>query len=138
MDNPAWSVLVCSISEDFKRIDMKVYNPPPNYPLPVLAGQSARSNGAGRDWVQVESSNVGAVHFDPERQELHVRFRGGGHYKYREVPRSLYDQLLGADSKGGFLNTNVRGIFPHERVDAPTPDPRGGNGEVKRFTDLPG
>lgn len=140
MDNPAWSVLECAISDDFKRIDMRVYNPPKDYPLPVLAGAAQKSNGvAGRDWVQVESSHVGAVHYDGEQQELHVRFLGGGHYKYREVPKSLYDQLLDSGSKGGFLNTNIRGIFPHERVDPAVPDPRGpGNGVVKRFTAHPG
>jgi len=36
MERPSWSVLRNWISEDFKRIEMEVYNPPPGYPIPVL------------------------------------------------------------------------------------------------------
>lgn len=140
IDNPLWSFLVAAISDDFKRIDLKVYNPPDDYPIPRLAASpTAASNRAAHGWVQVRSSNVDQVHYDLERQELHVRFLGGGHYKYKEVPRSIYDQMLAAESVGGFMNQNVRGIFPHERVDADEgeryPGEAGARGRVKRFTE---
>jgi hypothetical protein len=37
LDRPAWCVLRMYISDDFRRIEMEVYNPPPGYPLPAMA-----------------------------------------------------------------------------------------------------
>jgi hypothetical protein len=36
MHNPAWSVLVQGVSDDFRCLDQWVYNPPKNYSIPAM------------------------------------------------------------------------------------------------------
>lgn len=65
--------------------------------------------------VPVESTNVEAVGYDPDRSRLWVRFKGGPHYRYEGVPRPVYDALLAAPSKGQYLHREVKGKYPHHR-----------------------
>ncbi len=66
----------------------------------------------------VKSSNVEAIGYHPGENELHVRFKGGGHYIYQGVAKALHDECLGCDSVGRFINQNVKGRFPHRIHDA--------------------
>ena len=59
----------------------------------------------------VESRALAAVGYSRRLRALEVEFRRGGTYRYLEVPRSVYQQLLAADSKAGFYNRNVRGKY---------------------------
>jgi hypothetical protein len=59
----------------------------------------------------VDSSNVEAVGYESEAQELHVQFLSGAYYIYHGVPREIYDDLLAAPSIGSFLNRVVKGVY---------------------------
>ena len=61
---------------------------------------------------RVESSSVEAVGFDPARNELTVRFVGGGTYVYGMVPRAVFEALLGAESIGRFVNERIKPRHP--------------------------
>jgi hypothetical protein len=37
-------------------------------------------------------------------------------YRYRNVPKQLYDRLLQADSNGGFFNLFIKPYFPYEEI----------------------
>lgn len=56
----------------------------------------------------VDSSNVEAIGYDPELRELHVNFNGGKTYIYADVSEDTYRELLSADSKGSYLNREVK------------------------------
>ncbi len=64
----------------------------------------------------VVSSNVSAVGYDDEAETLIVEFVKGSTYEYRGVPRNLYEALLASQSVGGFLNANIKGAFPYDKV----------------------
>jgi hypothetical protein len=66
------------------------------------------------DWVPVQSSVLAAVAYAPT--QLWIEFRTGQIYRYRDVPVSIYQQLLAADSKGRFFNARVRDLFPNEHM----------------------
>lgn len=116
-ENPAWSVLKCSISENFKQIDMEVYNPPPNYPLPAISGGAVNGSSFEARWVPLDSSNVRAARFDPSTKTLEVLFQNGASYRYEKVPRDLFQDLIDADSPGHFLNQRIKGSFRYQRLD---------------------
>lgn len=59
----------------------------------------------------VESRALAAIGYSSRLRALEVEFRRGGTYRYLEVPRSVYDALLTAESKAGFYNQNVRGKY---------------------------
>lgn len=62
------------------------------------------------------SANVRDYGHDAVQNELHVRFRNGGHYVYAEVPESKYHEMLAADSVGAFLHAHIRGKFEHRKL----------------------
>ena len=65
---------------------------------------------------RVESSSVDSIGYDPETRRLYVRFVGGRGYVYYDVERSVFDALLGADSKGRFVNSEIKGVYDYRRL----------------------
>ena len=73
------------------------------------------------DTVAVESSSLAKVAYDNQREILQVEFRDGSVYQYLGVPLQTYQNLLRADSKGGYFNHHIRRPFPHAIFRAATP-----------------
>ncbi len=63
--------------------------------------------------VNVESSNIKGVAFN---EGLIVEYKSGVRYKYKDVPEETYKKLLEADSKGRFMNSEIKGKFEFERL----------------------
>ena len=63
------------------------------------------------EMIYVDSSNIEAVGYEDDTQELHVQFLSSGYYIYNDVPRQIFDDLINAPSKGSFLNREVKGIY---------------------------
>lgn len=64
----------------------------------------------------VISSNVASVGYDPQTMTLEVEFLGGSVYQYFDVPESEYSGLIGADTVGGYLNSNIKGRYRYARI----------------------
>ncbi len=67
-------------------------------------------------WTPVESSNISQVGYDAGAQELRVRFNSGSEYVYSDVPGQVFTDFLAADSKGQFLNQNIKGQYEYSKV----------------------
>ena len=65
----------------------------------------------------VESSNVSEIGYDVDEMNLYVRFNNGYLYWYEGVPPEVWDQLLYTESKGRFIHTNLKNIYPYGRVE---------------------
>jgi hypothetical protein len=66
---------------------------------------------------RVRSSAIEAVAYDPERQCLEVRWIGQQRvYRYHRVPAEVYDELLQAESKGAYVNEQVKARYLYEVV----------------------
>ena len=63
---------------------------------------------------EVLSSNIKRIGYDDKC--LLVEYMSGAMYKYKDVPRSVYKQFLEAESKGRFMNSEVKGKYEYERV----------------------
>lgn len=65
----------------------------------------------------VDSSSIAAVGYDPTTHRLYLRFVGSGNaYLYRDVPPATFDELMRAESKGGFVNTMIKGSYDYRRL----------------------
>jgi hypothetical protein len=65
----------------------------------------------------MQSSNIKAAGYDPERQELFIEFQTGPTYRYDKVPAALWQGLLAAPSHGKFLREAVQlKGFPYQRI----------------------
>lgn len=67
-------------------------------------------------WVPLSSSNLSAVAYDDASSTLYIRFHHGGTYAYASVPRTLYDGLLAAGSKGQYFHTYIKDRFSFQRM----------------------
>ena len=54
--------------------------------------------------VAVNSTAVAEVAFDEKRGVMVVKFHNGRVYEYKNVPQSLYEQVIHAQSVGKFIN----------------------------------
>lgn len=66
-------------------------------------------------FTAVDSSNIRAIFFEDGRG-LYVQFHNGGVYQYAAVDRQLYMELMEAESKGKFLNANIKNKFDYVKV----------------------
>lgn len=64
--------------------------------------------------IPVESSNLKSVGY--EDNVLEIEFLDGGVYQYFDVPESIYDGLVQAESAGKYFWSNIRGAFRYARV----------------------
>ena len=66
--------------------------------------------------VAVESHDIAVIGYSRETGELEVTFRRGGVYCYRNVPESLYRELLAAPSVGEYFSRNIKEKYPHKKI----------------------
>lgn len=62
------------------------------------------------------SSNVRAVEYDPESEDMTVHFHRGGSYMYRNVRPHLYRGITQAESPGEYLQRHIKGRHLFEKV----------------------
>lgn len=58
--------------------------------------------------IPVSSSNVASIGYDPSNSTLEVEFLNGNTYEYYGVPESIYNDFMNADSKGRFLDQQIK------------------------------
>ena len=65
----------------------------------------------------VDSSNIAAIGYDDdELYELFVQYKNGMTYKYKEVPTNIYESFLKAESKGKFMNEEVKPFYDYDHL----------------------
>ena len=64
----------------------------------------------------LDSSSIASAGYDAAARVLEVEFKNGGLYRYRDVPREIFEGLLSAASKGRFFLERIRGKYDYERV----------------------
>lgn len=68
------------------------------------------------DRISVTSSSIASAGYSPETSTLEVEYRNGSVYQYFAVPKSVFESLLAAESKGTFVSERIRGHYPYRRV----------------------
>ena len=66
--------------------------------------------------VPVESSMLTAIGYDEATGELEAHFHDGAIWRYKGVPREVYEQLLGSSSKGSYMRDLIIDVYPDYRV----------------------
>jgi len=67
------------------------------------------------EMTYVDSSNIEQIGYDSDTSELHVVFKDGSLYVYSDIPVQIYEELLGAASKGSYLNREVKGVYNYDK-----------------------
>jgi curved DNA-binding protein CbpA len=66
--------------------------------------------------VFVKSSNILSVGYDSLRKTLYIKFHDGSVYEYYDVPHSMFDQLIDANSHGSFAHRYIYSRFRQKRI----------------------
>jgi hypothetical protein len=59
---------------------------------------------------------VHAAGYDDAERELEIVFTNGRTYRYKQVPRKIYQDLMKANSKGQYMRTNVMGVYDYHTL----------------------
>ena len=61
------------------------------------------------DMQTIDSNMIDAVGYDPETQELHIRFKTNGvTHIYQDVPPEKFQGLLSAKSAGKYFHGHIK------------------------------
>lgn len=63
----------------------------------------------------IDSSLIRSVTYGPDAT-LTVRLHRGAVYRYFTVPRTVFEELLAATSKGAYFSRHIRDGFPYQRM----------------------
>jgi len=66
--------------------------------------------------VELKSTNLRAVEYDPFMKTMVLRFHTGGDYEYINVGRKIFNDLVKAESAGKFFHTHIRGKYEFLKV----------------------
>ena len=66
--------------------------------------------------IPVSSSNISSVGFDADTLTLEIEFTNGNVYQYFDVPSTIYEELMQAESKGRFLSSQIKGVYRYARL----------------------
>jgi hypothetical protein len=71
--------------------------------------------------ITITSTALSSIGYEDQEQYLEVEFSDQQVYRYYQVPRAFYDDLVKADSKGTYFNAVIRPYYAGVRV---KPSPR--------------
>jgi F0F1-type ATP synthase beta subunit len=77
---------------------------------------AAEIEALGAKFLQVESSNLAAVSYNLDTNELDVAFLDGSVYRYYQVPLEVANGLMDAPSHGSYFYWNIRESYSFERI----------------------
>lgn len=62
----------------------------------------------GVETIQVESTRIKEISYDPKTEVCRVQFHKGGSYLYNPFPQALWDKFKVAESPGKFFEQYVK------------------------------
>lgn len=65
---------------------------------------------------EVVSSNLKSIGYDEKNQILEVEFRNATIYQYKDVPVTVLDELMTAESKGKYFHDKIRERFEFTKI----------------------
>jgi hypothetical protein len=70
----------------------------------------------GRHTFNMPSSVIRYYHYYPGEQRLRITYTSGAIYDYLGVPADVYTAMKEFQSKGTFLNRQIKGHYPFKKV----------------------
>ena len=69
-------------------------------------------------FISLKSRMILGVRYNEKTCEMDIVFRTGEKYRYLRVPRSVYGELLSAESHGQYMHKHILGgRYDFERLD---------------------
>jgi hypothetical protein len=56
------------------------------------------------------------IGYEPPSMTLELGFKQGAVYQYFDVPEAVYQEMMRADSKGGFFHANIKNNYRYTKL----------------------
>lgn len=63
------------------------------------------------------SSVVSSYNYNPDTENLIIKYVSGLVYCYQKVPEKVYKEFKASISKGRYLNFHIKGKFNYQQID---------------------
>lgn len=63
---------------------------------------------------EVKSTNLVSIGYDEQTETLEIEFKGNRIYRYQNVSKEEYNNLVNAESIGKYFNTNIKNEYMYE------------------------
>ena len=77
-------------------------------------GNEQEQDGGG--WKNLKSSNIKRARYIRDFKTLEVEFNNGGHYGYKDVPESVFNDFVEADSPGRAFASEIKGRYQSTKL----------------------
>ena len=69
--------------------------------------------------TKINSSLISYIHYNDDDGSLDIQYKTGKPiiYKYKDVPKDLYYDMLKADSIGKFFNSHIKSNYQYIKVE---------------------
>lgn len=65
---------------------------------------------------KVQSSSIDSIGYNSDSNILEIEFLNGRIYQFFNVPESIFNGMMSADSHGKYLNDNIKGIYNYKEI----------------------
>lgn len=65
----------------------------------------------------VDSSLIRSIGYDLASSVMEVEFMNDHVYEYKDMPLSIYSELMAAESKGTYFNDFVKDLYSYRQLD---------------------
>lgn len=66
--------------------------------------------------VEVESTLLRSVGYDPVTEVLEIELRNGRVYQFSSIAEDVYRELMASASLGHYFNESIKDAYPYRRV----------------------
>ncbi len=66
--------------------------------------------------MKLNSTMLSDAEYNESEKTLTIKFAKGGEYIFKDVPKSIYDELIAAESAGKYFLSNIKNKYVVEKV----------------------
>ena len=66
--------------------------------------------------IEEDSTIIQSIGYEKKKKKLVVKFTSNAIYEYYNVPYNVYKEFIRSESKGAFLNKEIKDKFEFEQV----------------------
>ncbi len=65
---------------------------------------------------EIVSRSLRSAGYNPQTRVLEIEFQDGDVYEYQGVPDRVYNELVSAESKGGYFNQAIKDHYNFRKI----------------------
>ena len=67
-------------------------------------------------FTSFQSGNIARISYEKSSSTLEIEFHSGAVYQYFDIPLNIYQEFMGAGSKGQYFAAHIKGYYRYVKV----------------------